>query len=90
MADKYNELLEKVDWYFETEDALRCVRFLLYKGRTTLNVYNELAMWAGDAESELRDCISEGHLVWYSHTVVLPLFGSGGRTRDAVQIPLQF
>lgn len=54
MFDKYNALIEDIDWYFETEDALRHARFLLHRGRITLSTYKELSVWAGAAESDLR------------------------------------
>lgn len=51
---KYHELLDRVRWLFETEDAIRYVRLLLSQGYTTLAVYRELSIWAGKAESDLR------------------------------------
>jgi hypothetical protein len=52
--EKYNTLLAKVRWFFETEDALRTVHLRLVRGKTTLETYRELSVWAGDIESELR------------------------------------
>lgn len=51
---KYQELLGRIKWYFETEDALRVVRLRMLRGKSTLRTYKELAIWAGAAESDLR------------------------------------
>lgn len=48
------DLIDLIDWYFETGDALKTVQLLVYQGRTNLATYRELSSWAGDAENELR------------------------------------
>ena len=70
MNNEYDELLEKVDWYFETEDTLKHVRLLLCQGRTTLGTYKELSMWAGAAESDLRALCNER--TWDAVQIPLP------------------
>lgn len=51
---KYYELLDRMGWFFETEDALRVVRSRVANGKATLETYKELSIWAGDIESQLR------------------------------------
>ena len=48
------ELIDLIDWYFATEDALKTVQLLVVRGKSNLATYGELAGWAGDAENELR------------------------------------
>jgi hypothetical protein len=52
---KYNDLLDKVRWFFEVEDALRVVRSRVFQGKATIGMYSALAVWAGDIESALRE-----------------------------------
>lgn len=51
---KYQDLLDRVAWFFETEDAMRVIRLRMLRGKSTLGTYKELAIWAGEIESELR------------------------------------
>ena len=57
---KYKILLSKIRWFLETEDAMRTVRNLMFRGRTTLATYKELSQWAGKIESELRKEVEDG------------------------------
>ena len=56
----YRGLLDRVKWYFETEDAMRTVRGLMFRGRATLATYKELSRWAGDIEGQLREEVEDG------------------------------
>ena len=55
----HRELLTSLEWFFQTEDALKTVQLLLYQGRTNLQTYRELSILAGDAENELRKELSD-------------------------------
>ena len=48
------DLLNKIGFFFETEDALRVVRLRVSRGKATIGTYRDLARWAGDIEGQLR------------------------------------
>lgn len=54
MDDRFENLLSMVDWFFQTEDALKYLRQQVSNGKATLSTYKELAVWAGTVESDLR------------------------------------
>jgi hypothetical protein len=64
---EYDDLLEKVSWYFELMDAMDTVHSLLHysqpRGRLSTKrtkrygAYRRLAIMAGEAESDLRELI---------------------------------
>jgi hypothetical protein len=54
---EYDDLLEKICWYFETMDAMNSVYLLVIQDRVELEAYKELYIWARDAESDLRELI---------------------------------
>lgn len=56
---KYQDLLDRVRWFFEIEDAMKYVRLQVAQGYTTLGTYRELAIWAGAVESDLRKEIAD-------------------------------
>lgn len=54
---EYDDLLEKVQWYFETMDATDTAYLLVLQDRIKLEAYKELAIWAREAENVLRELI---------------------------------
>lgn len=58
---EYDDLLEKVKWYFELMDAMDTVRTLLlssvFRQPKRYDAYQRLAIMAREAESELRKII---------------------------------
>jgi hypothetical protein len=63
---EYDDLLEKVQWYFETMDAMNTVHSLLldrfldgkrWHQPKRYGAYRRLAIMAGEAESDLRELI---------------------------------
>lgn len=58
---EYDDLLEKVCWYFELMDAMSTVHQLLlsskYKQTKRYGAYRRLAIMTGQAESDLRELI---------------------------------
>ena len=59
---EYDDLLEKVRWYFETTEAMHTVRLLLLsrpKQTKRYGAYRRLAIMAGEAEDILRSEIND-------------------------------